>query len=109
MSPVWSDEQRRCLDALGYTLYRSASVSVTDRATQAVASAASTAHDPLLPDAFLTALLRAAHCDPARIADADDWLRIQQISSLTQLRNDPVAKRALWPRLRALRQSRTRP
>ena len=104
MNAGWSDEQRRCLDALGYTLYRSATVSVADSATPVAASVAPTARD-----ALLLGLLRAAHCDPAHVADMDDWLRTQQIQSLTQLRSDPAAKRALWPRLRALRRARTRP
>jgi hypothetical protein len=104
MNAVWSNEQKRCLDALGYTMYRYATVSKADGTQQMATSTAATARDPLL-----LGLLRAAHCDLARITDPGDWLRTQQIQSLTQLRNDPAAKRALWPRLRALRSARTSP
>jgi len=96
MSATWSDEQRRCLDALGYTLYRP----VTATATVANGDAETP---------FMRALLLAACLDPAMIADTGAWLRAQQVPSLAQLRDDPAAKRALWPRLRALRQVRTKP
>jgi len=94
MSATWSDEQRRCLDALGHTLYRPV--------------AATTEHgDP--QTSLMRALLLAARLDPAMVADTHGWLRAQQVRSLAQLRNDPAAKRALWPRLRALRQARAKP
>jgi hypothetical protein len=94
MSATWSDEQRRCLDALGYTLYRPV--------------AATALHDNV-ETPLMRALLLAACLDPAMIADAAGWLRAQRVPSLALLRSDPAAKRALWPRLRALRQGRTRP
>lgn len=52
-----------------------------------------------LPDRLQIALLRASGCnpnDPATQALMDSW-------PLDQLRQDPAAKRALWPQLRALR------
>lgn len=52
-----------------------------------------------LPDRLQIALLRASGCnpnDPATQALMDSW-------PLEQLRRDPKAKRALWPKLRALR------
>ena len=94
MNAIWSEEQRRCLDALGYTLYRPIAVTVV--------------HDDA-ETSLMRALLLAACLDPTTIADAIGWLRAQQVPSLTQLRNDPAAKRALWPRLRALRRARARP
>lgn len=94
MNVAWSDEQRRCLDALGYALYRPV----------AAAAPHDDAETPLM-----RALLLAARHDPAAIADTGHWLRAQQVPSLAQLRNDPAAKRALWPRLRALRQVRAKP
>ena len=94
MNAIWSDEQRRCLDALGFTLYRPI----------AVTAAHADAETPLM-----RALLLAACLDPATIADTGGWLRAQTASSLAQLRDDPTAKRALWSRLRALRRVRTRP
>jgi hypothetical protein len=94
MSAAWSDEQQRCLAALGYTLYRTAALPATSGAD------ASAPIDPLL-----RALLRAANHDHAQ-GDANDWMRKQRIPTLTQLRGDPVAKRALWPQLRASRRER---
>ncbi len=124
MSAVWSDDQRRCLAALGYTLYRSASATAAMPGTDAVVpqppavalreaaesaqpaasiarNGASTPDDPLL-----RALVHAAGIDPAQVGDKSAWLRAQQVPSLMQLRNNPAAKRALWPRLRALRRER---
>lgn len=52
-----------------------------------------------LPDRLQIALLRASGCnpnDPATQALMESW-------PLQQLRQDPAAKRALWPKLRALR------
>jgi hypothetical protein len=95
VNAIWSAEQRRCLDALGFTLYRSTTA-------DAPAATAPVAIDPLLH-----ALLRAADRDPARI-DAQAWLREMQVHSLATLRADPMAKRALWPRLRAARRGRDR-
>ncbi len=106
MSSAWSVEQQRCLTALGYTLYRSAVLPASGaQTTAAIADVTETAIDPLL-----RALLCAAGFDPAsrdRLQiDADDWMRKHRIPSLVQLRNDPAAKRALWPQLRASRRKR---
>ena len=52
-----------------------------------------------MPDRLQIALLRASGCnpnDPATQSLMDSW-------PLDQLRQDPAAKRALWPQLRALR------
>ena len=92
MNAVWSDEQQRCLAALGYTLYRTAAAVQTAEAATAI--------DPLL-----RALLRAANRSHAQI-DADAWMISLQIPQLSELRNDPAAKRMLWPRLRASRRER---
>ncbi|ARQ88566.1 hypothetical protein [Stenotrophomonas maltophilia] len=56
-----------------------------------------------LPDRLQIALLRASGCnpnDPATQSLMDSW-------PLDQLRQDPAAKRALWPQLRALRKRGT--
>ena len=77
----WNAQQRAMLDAMGYPLWRTAG------ATQAV-PAGRDADDPLL-----RALHRAAGGrDPSPL-----------LPPLDRLRGDAVAKRALWPRLRALR------
>lgn len=96
MSAVWSDEQQRCLAALDYTLYRTAALPVPAAQT----AGAATAIDPLL-----RALLRAANRSHAQI-DTDAWMISLQIPLLSELRNDPAAKRTLWPRLRASRRER---
>jgi hypothetical protein len=90
VSAAWSAEQRRILAALGHTLYRPANVPVA-----------------VVPGGPLaSALLRAAGLDPAT-TDFEAWLRAQRLPSLASLRADPTAKRALWPRLRALRRGGT--
>lgn len=82
---IWDPLQREVLEALGHTVYR----------TTAPAAAA------LPDDVLLHALLRAA----GRDADAPDAVALcREWMPTTRLR-DPAAKRALWPRLRALRAS----
>ena len=95
MSSTWSAEQRRCLEALGFALYRSAAAGSTHAPEPA-------AIDPLLHALLCAAGHDPARGDPARI-DATAWMREMQIPSLPALRADPAAKRALWPRLRTLR------
>ncbi|KFN50196.1 hypothetical protein P873_07515 [Arenimonas composti TR7-09 = DSM 18010] len=85
---TWSGEQQRLLAAMGYVLYR--------RTGGATADAAAGFVDPPEHDRLWQALRRAA-CgrDPRPLG----------LPPLAQLRTDPAAKRALWPRLRALRRS----
>ncbi|MFT4197785.1 MAG: alanine acetyltransferase [Pseudoxanthomonas sp.] len=59
----------------------------------------------LLPDALQLALIRASGCDPHAPGMAEE---IAAWPSSAQLRLDPAAKRALWPRLRALRKRAAR-
>ena len=82
--------QREVLEALGHTVFRLAPVESS--AAQAQKSAA-------VEDALLRALLRAA----ARDVVTDDAVAVLHASPLASLRGNPAAKRALWPRLRALR------
>lgn len=93
---LWDAFQRDVLNALGHTL-------LVPAATPA--RAAGDALDPRAPGsgdrpppALLGALARAAGVDAAQLAD---------LPPLDALRT-PVAKRALWPRLRALRQQARR-
>lgn len=87
----WDPWQREVLEALGHAVYRAAPP------PSAVPEAS-----PSMPtgDALLGALLRAAARD---VRDAEALLRAWPPTA--QLRGDPAAKRALWPRLRALRAS----
>jgi len=82
---TWDPLQQEILEALGHPAYR----------------AISPAPAALPDDPLLRALLRAAGRD-AGSADAAalcrDWIPTARL-------RDPAAKRALWPRLRALRAS----
>ena len=82
MSTPWSPRQQKWLAALGYTVYGVAPV-------------------PAAP--LQHALLRAAGRDAAA-ADARAVLR--GLPAPGVLRGDARAKRALWPRLRAMRRGR---
>jgi hypothetical protein len=81
----WDPLQHEILEALGHTVYRTAGP-----APAAVPD-----------DALLHALLRAA----GRDVDAADAAALCREWMPTARLRDPAAKRALWPRLRALRAS----
>ena len=82
---MWDSFQREALTALGHVVYRVAGSPVDPSTPQHVA-----AGDGAPP--LLQALARAAGVPVERLVDLP----------LEQLRN-AVAKRALWPRLRAMR------
>lgn len=87
MNPAWSALQRDTLDAMGLTAYRTVGVAVPGE---------------LPDDPLIDALLRAA----GRTRDGEDTVRLARTWPAPRtLRNDPRAKRALWPQLRALRRS----
>lgn len=105
MNPSWSPQQREALAAMGLPVYRMAGASApaavsTDvpadvpAAMRGESTAAASTLDPLM-----LALLRAAGLGRDAAPLAGDWPAPQT------LRRDPQAKRALWPRLRALRRS----
>ena len=82
----WDPWQREVLEALGHQVYARAPVP----------------GDEVPEDALAHALLRAAgraSTDPGSAA------LLRTLPSLASLRGDPHAKRALWPRLRALRKA----
>lgn len=107
MNPSWSPQQREALAAMGLPVYRMAGATApaaarTDASTDASNDAPpaatrgeSTAASTL--DPLMLALLRAAGRGRDAAPLAGDWPAPQA------LRRDPQAKRALWPRLRALR------
>lgn len=132
MSELWSSQQHEWLAALGHTLYvqgaAEAPVAVAVESAQpqhetaqpvvparrrpeAETMAASPRAVPApgraasrLPDKLHFALIRASGCNP----NAEDAAAI--IASWppsSELRGNPAAKRALWPRLRALRRQRS--
>jgi hypothetical protein len=82
MTAMWDSFQREALAALGHVVYRAADA----RGSQRIA-----VDDGAPP--LLQALARAAGVSVQRLTD---------LPPLEQLRN-PAAKRALWPRLRAMR------
>lgn len=90
---TWTPEQRRLLDAMGYTLMQRSgpreAMPAGSTALPATASAAGSF------DRLRDALLRAS-------AGRDISGLVADIDSL---RRDPKQKRALWPQLRALRRS----
>lgn len=81
----WDPLQREVLEALGHTVY----------------GLAGTAPPTLPDDALLHAMLRAA----GRDAGAEDAPALCREWMPTARLREPSAKRALWPRLRALRAS----
>ncbi len=126
-SPLWTAEQHGWLAALGHAVYvrgalpeaaeaAPAPVVVSERTPappqrtrpappQAPAfarEAAPATRRPAarLPDRLHIALIRAAAINPNAPGMAE---LIAQWPPSAELRGDPAAKRALWPRLRALR------
>ncbi|MFC0676900.1 hypothetical protein ACFFGH_03410 [Lysobacter korlensis] len=106
MTAPWDAQQREWLQAMGFdvlTLQAQAAPAVREApavqpASQAPTPTAETEIDPAAP--LIQALLRAARCDIEAIVVAE----VMMIDGgLSRLRADPAAKRALWPRLRALR------
>ncbi|MBB1472839.1 MULTISPECIES: hypothetical protein [unclassified Luteimonas] len=80
----WDPWQREVLEALGHQVYARAPVP----------------GDEVPDDALAHALLRAAR---RAIDDPGAAALLRSLPPLASLRADPRAKRALWPRLRALR------
>ena len=86
MTAMWDSFQREALTALGHVVYQAAGPALNASALQR--DAADDGAPPLLQ-----ALARAAGVPVERLVD---------LPPLEQLRN-AAAKRALWPRLRAIR------
>ncbi|MBH1661800.1 hypothetical protein I5U80_12885 [Stenotrophomonas maltophilia] len=80
---------------------RETPVSAPDTAPAAGRPLPGNARQPVvrLPDRLQIALLRASGCNPNDPATQ----ALMDSGPLDQLRQDPAAKRALWPQLRALR------
>lgn len=91
----WDPLQREVLQALGHVLY------AVDAGGGLAPAAASDADGAGAGEAQLRALLRAAgrrHDDQAARDLCRGWLQEAGL-------RDPAARRALWPRLRALRRT----
>lgn len=90
---MWDAFQREMLTALGHTVFVPvAATSVETMSVGSMLAPVATATNAAQP-ALLRALVRAAGVDAERLSD---------LPPLDQLR-DATAKRALWPRLRAMR------
>jgi len=87
----WSQQQQRLLRAMGYALY--------ERAAPGGSLAASDSPSAQAPAGEFARLRRALQL-AARGRDVSAW-----VGDLAALRGDARAKRALWPRLRALRRA----
>jgi hypothetical protein len=85
---TWSDQQRHLLRALGYAVY--------ERAPSPAALLATATNTAAAGSGSLLRALRLA----AMGADVSRW-----VADLAALRDNPSAKRALWPKLRALRRA----
>lgn len=94
--------QRECLAEMGYAVYRLASQPATAVAAQAPAQAATPDAGRLDAggsDALVRALVRAIGADPADAGAVAACRALLPPAGLP----DAQARRALWPRLRALR------
>ena len=128
MNVLWSAQQHEWLKALGHRVYvQGAVVSAEDKVEVAIApirsspvavppprrrvepvSAEPAREVPVapsrpasrLPDKLHFALIRASGCNPNAPEAAEV---MAQWPASAELRGNPAAKRALWPRLRALR------
>lgn len=94
----WDALQHEVLDALGHTVYRLAG---------AEASPSSEALQ-IAPGAVAMTSLQRAVLRAADRRDPSDSALQPLLAAAQTLRADPAAKRALWPRLRALRRGSRR-
>jgi len=102
----WSGEQREWLQALGHDVLMLASATmVAEPPREAKPSApepVAAARTAAAASSLLRALARAAG------RNEQDAELLQVLPDLTTLRGNPAARRALWPRLRALRKRASR-
>lgn len=82
----WDAFQRAALAEMGYVLYRPLS--------------AGAATEVQLDDALLARLAKAAGTEPELLREQTDLMNLA-----AGMHGDAAAKRALWPRLRALRRN----
>jgi len=91
----WSAEQREWLQALGHDVLMLASASASASAEPSAPEPVALARTAASP--LLRALARAAG------RNEQDAELLQALPDLATLHGNPAARRALWPRLRALR------
>ncbi len=93
----WDPFQREILAELGHVVYRRAGVAVTAEAQQ-IRVDASPCETESIDGPMLTCIARAASMTIEALQ-----ARFEDIHVIASLRGNPDAKRALWPRLRAMR------
>ena len=93
MTP-WNDEQQRLLRAMGYVLYAQAPTGASMPLPSALATPTELSGTPV-PD--VSRLLQALR----KAASGRDVSEV--VADVAALHGNPAAKRALWPKLRALR------
>lgn len=95
----WSDEQQRLLRAMGYVLYAQAPAAASLPLPMAATGAAESAGAAMLDVSRLLQALRKA------ASGHDVSAVITDVADVATLRGNAGAKRALWPKLRALRRA----
>jgi len=93
----WNPQQQAMLSAMGYTLYRQAGAAQESPMPAVGQTPQAAASGHASTDRLLKALVRAA---------GGRDLAALLLPPMEQLRASGAAKRALWPRLRALRRNR---
>jgi len=88
---MWSAQQQSMLHAMGYTLYVRPQVRLADE-KEALAPAANRAPMPSSDSTLFQAIMNAAKGRDISALGID----------LNALQTSPLAKRALWPRLREI-------
>jgi hypothetical protein len=102
----WTSEQREWLQALGHDVLMLVPAgsdvrAEADSGSGALAKARPAASPAAKPASSASPLLRALARAAGRSEDDAEFLKT--IPDVSALRGNPVARRALWPRLRALR------
>ena len=97
----WSAEQREWLQALGHDVLMLASATTVAEPTREARPSAPEPVATARPAAAASPLLRALARAAGR--NEQDAELLQMLPDLATLRGNPAARRALWPRLRALR------
>jgi len=100
---MWDAFQREMLGAMGHTLLVPVAAQVSETAAPVLSRAPVAVAHAEAPPALLRALALAAGIDETRSGHRNIAQYIA-LPPLAELRT-PVAKRSLWPRLRALRKT----
>lgn len=93
----WDSFQREILAELGHVVYRQAGVAIAE-AAEAPRAETTQLDTTVLDDQMLARVARAAHMTTQALQ-----ARIGDMGVIACLQGNAAAKRALWPRLRALR------